>query len=747
MAVPAPRQQLQIAHDQGDASKSLGPAIGVANSRPLEATSLPAANRDIQRLRSKVKDLQEQLRIAKQEATEARIQQAQIQTPAQTNFSTPSLHSLPDAVNDLTGNLKQNSNPALGESWQGLRDIGTGMGELYYGPMSSSYFLARVNRYLSSDTLNQPLGDLRLKPYLADIDYEPAQHQQPQSDTTDYAEDLTRVQEEYYLNLLWQTYHCLYPILSEPDFAQYYDSLWPSSDGNSTRKPSPLVDILLAACMQFGNVFLFGEHNRGQDSHDVDRPKKNIHMAGHTYYQRAHRLLQNELEYPSITTLQAHIYSVIYLYNLSQFNAAHTNLGTTVRIAQALRLHLPPVEGTSPEDQGLYHRIWNTIYRLDSQLSTNLGRPPLVQHLEFDDDNADQARLSGTSLLSSHEDISWLSFHVQCTKLISVVQDAQAAFEQKCGQLLDGNTTGDIYDNPRTTETLAEFFGRKTTPVREWVHAVPKSLKCGRRADGEAFSTDRTPLNLDTYIPLWLQRQRLFLELLYHHLQISISRQFLRFPPVAVSLTPLADNLGISCVYHAITLTNIIHQVLSETDLLHGWFHVYQYQWDAVLCTLGFVLANPVCPPTPPARKSLQTAVQNLEIIGEHFPAAASAASLVRDVNERMDQVIDEFRRSITGRQGRTPNTSSSSQTSAAPLSKMATNTPSTQYLSGTSTVSWPDQLMPALDIVSTPPLMTTNTGIPAVSMPIDVISGNDLQWVQGTLDSWVDFADPRFVS
>lgn len=698
-------------------------------------------------MRSKVKDLQEQLRTAKQEAAEAQVQQAQVQTPAQTNFSTPSLHSLPDAASDLTGDAEENLDLALGEGWQWLRDIGTRTGELYYGPMSSSYFVARVNRYLSSDILNQPLGDLRLKPYLAEIDYGSAHQQQPQYDTPDHAEDLTRVQEEYYLNLLWQAFHCLYPILSEPDFAHYYESLWSSTNGNSTRKPSPLVDILLAACMQFGNVFLFSEHDSDPDPGNNLRKKKNIHMAGHKYYQRAQRLLQNELENPTITTLQAHIYSVIYLYSISQFNTAHTNLGTTVRIAQSLRLHLRPVEGTSLEDQGLYQRIWSTIYRLDSQLSMNLGRPPLAEHLVFDEDHAEQARLSGTSLLPSHEDISWLSFHVHCTKLISAMQHAQVSFEQKCSQLLKGNATGDIYDNPRTTETLAELFGRELTSVRKWVQNVPKSLKCARRADGEPFSIDRTPLNLDTYSPLWLQRQRLLLELLYHHLHISILRQFLRFPPVAVSLTPLADGFGISCVYHAITLTNIIDQVLSETDLLHGWFHVYQYQWDAVLCTLGFVLANPVCPPTPPARKSLQTAVRNLEIFGEHFPAAASAASLVRDVNGRMDQVIEEFRRSLMGQQRRAPSSSPSSslQTMAASLSKTAVQAPSTQNLSETSPVSWPGQSMITLDIVSPPPLTTTNTGIPAVSMPMDMISGNDLQWMQGTLDSWIDFADPRF--
>lgn len=657
------------------------------------------------------------------------------------------MHSFPDAINVPTGDLEENSDLALEEGWQGLRDIGTRTGELYYGPMSSSYFVARVNRYVFSDILYQPLESLRLKPFLAEIDYESAPKQQPHYDTPDYAEDLTRVQEAYYLNLLWQTFHCLYPVLSEPDFGQYYESLWSSADGNSTRKTSPLVDILLAVCMQFGNVFLFSEHNLDQDCGDNPDRKKNVHMAGHKYYQRAQSLLQNKLENPSIMTLQAHVYSVIYLYNISQFNAAHINLGTTVRTAQSLRLHLRPVEGALPEDQGLYRRIWNTIYHLDSQLSMSLGRPPLVQLLACGGEHDENALLSGTSLISSHEDISWLSFHVQCTKLISAVQKAQAAFEHKCSQLLNGNTTGDIYENPRTTEALAEFFGREMIPVREWIQNVPNSLKCARRADGKAFFTDRTPLNLDTFSPLWLQRQRLLLELLYHHLHISILRQFLRFPPVAVSLTPLADCLGISCVYHAITLTNIIHQVLSETDLLHGWFHVYQYQWDSVLCTLGFVLANPVCPPTPPARKSLQTAARNLDIIGEHFPAAASAASLVRDTNGRMDRVIDEFRRSMMGQKRPAPNSSPSAQSMAAAPNEAAGQTSSRQNLLETSAVSWPDQSTTTLDMVPTPLLTTSNTGIPAVSMPMDVISGNDLQWMQGSLDSWIDFADQKFVS
>ncbi|EED18473.1 hypothetical protein TSTA_122090 [Talaromyces stipitatus ATCC 10500] len=638
-------------------------------SRPVEATSLPAANRDIQRLRSKVKDLQEQLQIARQEATQAQMHQAQIQTPFQSNHTTPSLYTSPDAVNDSTIVTEQDPGLVVTKGWQGLRDLGTRIGELYYGPRSSSYFLARVSRYVSS-TLNESLGNINLKPFLVDIDYEAFSkwRQQPQSDAPEYAEGLTRIQQEYYLNLLWQAFHCVYPILSEPKFNRYYDSLWTSDTApdRATRKPSALVDILLA--------------------------------------------------------VYSHLLDYLPLQHLP-VNTAHSNLGTTLRIAQALKLHLQP-EGTSLEDQAHLRRIWNVIYRLDAQLSMNLGRPTLVQHFELENDQSEKALLSGTSLLSTFEEISCLSFHNQCTKLISAVQGTQVAFEANCSQLLvDGNNVnGDIHDNPRTTEALAEFFGRKTMPVREWVQGVPEPLKCARRGEGVSFSTDRSPLNLDTYIPLWLQRQRLLLELLYHHLQISLLRQFLRFPPVAVSLTPLADGLGISCVYHAITITNILHQVLSETDLLHGWFHVYQFQWDAVLCTLGFVLANP-----------------EFGDCWRAFSAAASAALLISDLNKCMDRVIDAFRRDLMGKRCSSA-ASQKDSASSIPLNETVLQTLSELYLSPTATASslglahvWPDHSLPALGIASETLVTTTDT--PTVPTAID-----DLQWMQGNLESWTDF-------
>ncbi|KAL3480360.1 fungal-specific transcription factor domain-containing protein [Aspergillus californicus] len=529
--------------------------------------------------------------------------------------------------------------------------------------MSSAYFVDRVRRYLS-EALNMPWEDTKLETFMTHLGcassfYSPSLtessslHPERLLDVTENPMNLTRAQEESFLNLFWQSFHCMYPILSEPDFREYYGSLWADTmlGGSTARRPSPLVDVLLAVCMQYGSTFLFSDGSGGNTS--------NLGYArtpGYEFYQRSQRTLQRYLETPSIMVLQSHIYCIIYLCNISHFNAAHMNLGMTLRIAHALRLHLQPLENISAQKQELHRRIWWTLFCLDSQLSMTLGRASFIHPSQVScglpGDDLGPIRSSGSMLLSSHEDISWLSFHIQCIKITAAVQSIHATFKQKCSELLrDGPQ--DIYETPCIIEALADCLAREMGSVHEWVRNVPQSLRLSRQGlgTGEPFSTNKAPLNLDLSSPLWLQRQRLLLELFYHHLQLSIFRPFLRFPPVGASQTPLADNYGISCVNHATVITSIIHQVLTTTDLLHGWPSILQTQWDAILCTLGFILGNPVCSPTPFARKSLQIAVQTLELVADYSPIAKSAAQVTRAMDQHADTLITNFRQSLVPRE------------------------------------------------------------------------------------------------
>lgn len=602
----------------------------------------------MQRLRNKVKDLQDQIAKLKDEA----------ENQAQAGFVTPPLSDAAHSSFDFEELAK------TAEGWQGLQQPG----QIYYGPLSSSYFVTRITRHLSQ-ALNQPMDNAKLEACIARFTYQPPTHQpsrwdaSPASSTDQHTDekeepkDLTMPQEERFLNLLWQSFHCVYPVLSELKFQQYYASLWSSStsDGTATRKPSALVDILLAVCMQYSSTFsIFGDHQDGDSEGGLQAVNANI--ASRAYYQRAQRLLQSELENPSIVSVQSHIYSIIYLYNTSMLNTAYINLGVTLGIAHTLRLHICPMDGISSEQQELRRRIWWTLYRIDSQLSMTLGRPPLIQlsHVScgLPRDDREHARLSGTVLLTNHEDISWLSFHNQCAKLIFLAQGVQAAFQRKCSQLLNGDKAKDIYDDPRLLEALAEFLGREMTAIHDWAQNVPQSLCNARKGAGEPFSTNRAALSISSFCPLWLQHQRLLLELHYHHLLISLFRPFIRFPPMSSSITPQTDGYNISCLNHAMAITSILNQVLSETDLLRGWSPIFQYQWDAILCTLGFVLSNSLCPPTPSARKSLQTAISTLDLASDHFTAARHAAEVVREVSCQVDRLIDQSQQSFLQKQG-----------------------------------------------------------------------------------------------
>lgn len=714
-------------------------------------------DREMQRLRNKVKDLQDQIAKLKDGA----------QIQAQTGFATPPVSDAAHTSFDFA----ELTNTT--EGWQGLQQTG----QIHYGPLSSSYFVSRISRYLSQ-ALDQPIEDSKLEACIARFHYIAPTHHPSRWDTssasqadqfpdgTEEAEDLTRSQEEHFLTLLWQSFHCVYPILDEREFQQYYDSLWSSStDGMSSRKSSALVDVLLAVCMQYSSTFFVSDDNQQGDS-DAGWQAKHANLVSLTYYQRAQRLLQSELENPTTMVVQSHIYSIVYLYNTSLLNTAHINLGATLRIAHALRLHIRPLDGSSPKHQELQRRIWWTLYRIDSQLSMTLGRPPLIQmsHVScgLPGDDREHAQLSGTVLLTNHEDISWLSFHVQCTKLIFLVQGVQTALHRKCSQLLNGDKAKDLYDDPRLLEALAEPLGQEMTAIHNWVQNVPQSLCNPRKGGGEPFSTNRDALNLSPYSPLWMQRQCLLLELHYHHLVISTLRPFIRFPPVSSSVTPLTDGYNISCLNHAMAITSILNQVLSETDLLRGWSPIFQYQWDAILCTLGFVLANPVCPPAPSARKSLQTAIRTLDLVSDHFVAAKNATEVVREVSCQADRLIKKVQQGLTRRRvsqavstraqnPRPPSNQTSPLTPGQPefrsnplKRELPPTTPEVSHYQRMPNFEARMHLMEMMPIGSLPELSPSLGSAETLSMPsvtsADMVIGTEAQWLHASamiMDSW----------
>ncbi|KAE8151609.1 fungal-specific transcription factor domain protein [Aspergillus avenaceus] len=529
----------------------------------------------------------------------------------------------------------------------------------WYGPSSAFYFIGRMSAYLSA-VLKHPQDDHHLQPNSASRTFTsptvtkhvpeglpaPSMSGEEPMGPEKY---LCSFEEDFFLDLFWQSYHPTYQILNEGKFREHYRSLWVHS--GATRRSSALVDIVLALCMQYGVALT----PTSKDSTTPERSDGQIDLsdasiAGRWYYRRSQMLLLAELESPSITTLQCHIFSVVYLCNASFQNMAHTTLALAIRTAHVLGLHLEPPESLPRPEREWRKRIWWTLYTVESKTCMKLGRPSFVPDwtatCQLPADDPELARQSGSAIAADGDQVTWLTYSRLVAGLVLAVQTVYNRLNLQRTELLAVNGLQTLSTPSSSLEALATLLQSQMVLIRDWFHNVPDAMKAKRTDGGEPFSTDRPELALERYAPSWLQRQRLLLELLYHNLLMNLHRPFICFPSsstISKDRTPLAAAHATSCVRHAITITRILHQVVPATDFLTGWYEAFQWQWNSTLSLVGFVLADPCHPDTPPARAAIDHAITVLEVFGNHFAVARSAAQVARGLSVKADFLRAQF--------------------------------------------------------------------------------------------------------
>lgn len=596
--------------------------------------------REIERLEAHVQQLEKQLQDSRQPDTTL----SSFRTVASPGELSSSLDLNP--MEDHQGHHRQ---------WQGIWTTTPTSSEAHLsGPSSKPSFHHALGTYISS-SLQLPQPEFQMQPtgasrFRANPTLSPTSslNKFPPVSDSDDAIHLTRDQEGYFLALFWQSYHCTMPILNEVEFRESYQSLWSSRSPphSLSREASPLVDIMLALCMQYGMALVPRNRNRQTSISDFDNEDSTI--AGRALYHRCQTLVSSTMETPSILTLQCQILSAIYLRNASFVNMSHNTLASAIRTAQVLGLHQDSRASSSRGQKELHRRLWWVLYDLESLACMDLGRPWLIQMSQVQcapsSDDRQLATLSGPSFVSKAEGITWLSYHVQHVKLILAARAVYAAFESRVTQVLRASNEETFHGDAPSLEGLAEFLLSSLTCLRKWVQDVPDALKIERKDGGKPFSTDRSIMQIDLEAPQWLQRQQLMLELTYHQRLMSLYRPFITFTQVQSSSIPLSNSNSILSLNHAITITIIMSQILKSTDVLNGWYEAYQLQWNATLTIVGFIFANPVCPPTPTARRTLNSAIKVFESFCNSFAIAASATIIARDLAAKVDIYLDCFR-------------------------------------------------------------------------------------------------------
>lgn len=584
-------------------------------SGALKAVTLPHAYREIERLEQRVSELeQEKERDAEKPAH-------QLQVP----ISLP--RSLSEGQGSGTGKLDlAGSRPET--VWEGIY-ISTARSsqKTWYGSSSLFYFIGRIDAFLTTALQQSHLAD-RMLPASASnlldgpttVEEQVGQPTGPTDDPVTTGEYLTSTQEEYFLSLFWESYYPSYPILDELEFKIYYRSLWETPDGN--RKPSALADIVIAVCMQYGMARLPSVERGLIATSRADVSNTDATIAGRWYYQRCQTLVSAELESPIISTLQCHILCSIYLCCASFQNMADNTCCLAVRTAYMLGLHLEPLQSMPRRERETRKRLWWTLYVLETKMSMNLGRPFLLHSssttCSLPADDREITMLVGSSF-APLRGVTWLTWNLHNTKLLLAARTAYTIFYDGAPDTFNAGNCQPI-----------------TQPLEDWLKGVPGAIKTQRLNNGVPFSTDRSALQIEQFAPLWLQRQRLLLELMYHNLCINLYRPSISFAS-ATAQTPLADGMAIQCAAHAMALTHMMHQVLTSTSILAGWLEAFQLQWNAAMTLVGIVLAYPQDDWTGEARSTIDLSVAVLENFGNSFAVAAGAANILGKLCAKVD--------------------------------------------------------------------------------------------------------------
>ncbi|KAH9890328.1 fungal-specific transcription factor domain-containing protein [Xylariomycetidae sp. FL2044] len=611
-----------------------------SNGRTGDIRTLPHAFREIERLRQRIQQLENEL---ERERERSLITGSSEQRPG-TQLSPVSLV----AASLVPPNSAGESNT---KCWKGIHTSTARSSEkTWYGPSSLLYFISQMNIFVAS-TLKQHLPEAYIKPNsasrLLDGPTSPPedadQHRNGPARGPGTAEEyLTPTQEEYFIDLFWQSYHTSFLMLNEIEFKEHYRSLWAGSKQN--RKPSALVDIVIAVCMQYG-MARSPRHSR-HESRNPDIDTNDATIAGRWHYHRSQSLLTPELESPTISTLQCNVLSVIWLCCASFQNMADSTLAVTVRMAQMLGLHMEPPEEMPPREKELRRSLWWTICVLETKTSMKLGRPfllyPSLGNCRLPDDDYEIASLWGSNYAPLGDNVTWLSWNVHNTKLVLTARRIYTAFHDKYSEIFNGGDDQTIHDDSGALEEYAGFLVTEMKALEQWASDVPGPLKTRRQDKGVSYSTDCSALAFEQFAPLWVQRQRLLLELLYHNLCTNLYRPFISFK--TVSSAPLswslADSCADKCASHAMALTYMIHQILAKTDILTGWQETFQWQWNNAMTMVGYVLAYPNRALTGSVREAVKISIAVLEMYGNSFAIGTSAANAVRGLNTTVDKIV-----------------------------------------------------------------------------------------------------------
>lgn len=487
---------------------------------------------------------------------------------------------------------------------------------------------------------------------------------------------LSREQEIRFLDLFWQTHYFSYPILNESQVRSDYKALWADQDPMAPRRPSPLIDIILALCIQLGSSYMDNGVGGGCAP-----------LAGFQYYRRCEEYIDRTIEGPSTTTVQCYIFSIVYLYEAGLLNRAQVVAGQAIMMAMMLGLCDEPLS-TEPEPQKeVTRRKWWSLYILDAKLSIEVGRKPLLgpSHSTCDtpSDSNEVAQWLGPHYSFDDTCPTWLGFQTQTLGLLDAARQVRAAFYEKYEKTVGEHGYREFVDNTAAREGCAAILTDHMKKLDAWARQLSDGYIVPR-TNGQPYSTDRSPMDIKSDTIIHCQRQRLLLELQYHQCCMSFYQPFITFSSTSEVSTPLSDTMATAALNHAITLTDMVHQAHASSMVLGGIHHVMRWQVHALFIVMGFVYTFPLSSSIPAARRAFTLALSVVDAYPNAMPRARDVAAVARVLGEDMDAFVSSLH-SDTGSSRVTTSSSSPSSLGFPGAAAVATHVEGNEQTPSTS--------------------------------------------------------------
>ncbi|GIK07602.1 hypothetical protein Aspvir_003268 [Aspergillus viridinutans] len=446
------------------------------------------------------------------------------------------------------------------------------------------------------------------------------------------SERLTGDQETYFLRLFWEAYHPLLQASDEAEFQSLLD-LDRRQDSEVGKLTKALVNCMAALGIQYG-------HGAGLTSRilTLRRCAVNISWIGYGYFRRCRDYIALLTE-PTLLSLQCYALMSLYLMNASHFREAYSLLGTAIRDSHSVNLHEEPSERLQPKERIARKRIWWLLFMLDIQCSQQLGKPVAVQTATIT-----CALPSADELIAmpGNTRVCWKNLHVS-TYFVHAVKLAVSLAE-----IQRQITTSKLYEDASSVTALeqrANLLATSLACLEKWSNELPDDLLSPRKNTGhmESMSTAESPIVLELGAPSWLHHQRVLLEVYYHNAYILLQRPFICFPqPSNFSSVqqPQTDHHARSSLQHAITMTIIVYDLCSSSDLFFGWPAILHPLWNATVTILGFIVANPFSSRSRRATQWIFKALSIFEAFAATEPFAARAENLTRSLVAKLNAIL-----------------------------------------------------------------------------------------------------------